>query len=168
MKYRLSIIIVSLVLFAVSGNSLAQDAAGAAGDDGKPRVRHHGSGRGFGSPEEMIGRIAERLDLDETQQQEVRNIMQAAQPTFASLRERSRANREAFVALDVSDPDYGAKLQDLSAESGELAAALTLVAGQLRADVSAVLTEEQRQMLAERMAGLADRGPRSRRHRPDQ
>ena len=94
--------------------------------------------------------------------------MQTAQPTFASLRERSRANRESFVALDVSDPDYGAKLQDLSAESGELAAELMLVAGRLRADVSAVLTDEQRQVLAERMAGLADRGPRARRHRSDQ
>jgi Spy/CpxP family protein refolding chaperone len=113
----------------------------------------------------MIMRIAERLDLDETQRQEVRNIMEAAKPSFSTLRERSRANREAFLALDVSDPDYGANLQDLSAESGELAAELTLLAGQLRSDVSAVLTDEQRQSLAERMAVFRDRASRTRRHR---
>ena len=167
MKYRQSIIFTALVVIAVSGNSLAQDEAGAAADDGHPRTRHYDAGRGFGSPEEMIGRIAERLDLDETQRQEVSNIVAAAKPALESLRERSRTNREAFFALDVNDQDYGAKLQDLSAESGELAADLTLVAGQLRADVNAVLTEEQRAMLAERMAGLAERAPRTRRHRPN-
>jgi Spy/CpxP family protein refolding chaperone len=167
MKYRQSIVLATLVLFAVAGNSLAQDDRGAAGDDGKPRVRHHGPGRGFGSPDEIIGRIAEQLDLDDAQRQEVSNIMQAARPQFASLRERSRSNRAAFVGLAVDAPDYDAQLAELSAESGELAAELTLLAGRLRADVSAVLTDEQREVLAERMEKFAERAPRSRRHRSE-
>lgn len=167
MNYRQGIIITALAILAVSGNSLAQDDTGAAANDRKSATRHHGPGRG-GYPEQLIMRITERLELDETQEQQVRNIMEAAKPTFESLRARSRANRAAFLALDVDDPDYGAALQDLSAESGELAAELTLLAGGLRADVSAVLNEEQRQMLAEQMAARGERGPRSRRFRPGQ
>jgi Spy/CpxP family protein refolding chaperone len=167
MNYRQGIIVTTFVILAVSGISLAQDGAGANGDVQKPWSRHNGPGRG-GSPEEMIMRIADHLDLDETQRQEIRNIMEAAKPSFSTLRERSRDSRQAFLALDVSDPDYGANLQDLSAQSGELAAELTLLAGQLRADVSAVLTDEQRQKLEERMAGFSDRGSRMRRHRSSQ
>ena len=167
MNYRQGIIVTTFVILAVSGISLAQDDAGTTGDDQKPWSRHNGPGRG-GSPEEMIMRLADHLDLDETQRQEVRNIMEAAKPSFSTLREQSRANRQAFLALDVSDPDYGAKLQDLSAQSGELAAELTLLAGQLRADASAVLTDEQRQKMAERMAEFPDRAPRMRRHRANQ
>ena len=167
MNYRQGIIVTTFVILAVSGTSLAQDDTGTTGDDQKPWSRHNGPGRG-GSPEEMIMRIADRLDLDETQRQEVRNIMEAAKPSFSTLRERSRENRLAFFTLDVSDPDYGAKLQDLSAQSGELAADLTMLAGQLRADVSVVLTDEQRQKLAERMAGFSDRASRMRRHRANQ
>ena len=166
MKNRQSIIITALALLAVSGNALAQDDIGSADVDQRSKARHHGSRFG-GGPEQMILRIAERLDLDETQAQEVRNIMEAARPAFGSLRERSRANRAAFFALDIDDPDYGAKLQDLSGESGELAGELTLLAGQLRADISAVLTVEQRQTLADRMASFAERGPRSRGFRSD-
>lgn len=167
MNYRQGIIVTTLVILAVSGISLAQDNAGATGDEHKPWSRHGGPGHGR-NPEEMIMRIADRLDLDETQRQEVRNIMEAAKPSFSALRERSRASRQAFFALDVSDPDYGAKLQDLSAQSGELVAELTMLAGQLRADVSAVLTDEQRQKLAERMSAFQGRASRIRRHRANQ
>jgi len=72
MNYRQGIIVTTFVILAVSGISLAQDDTGATGVDQKPWSRHDGPGRG-GNPEEMIMRIADRLDLDETQRQEVRH-----------------------------------------------------------------------------------------------
>ena len=84
------------------------------------------------APEEMLSRMTEMLDLDENQSQSIRNIVDAAKPQFDSLRERSRANRDALRDLDINDPDYNAKLQNLSAESGQLASEMTLLHGQVR------------------------------------
>ena len=164
MEQRFIIIIAALSALAVSGNALARDDAGDSRGGHKTWSEHRGS-RGFGGPEEMIGRMAEHLDLDDTQRQQLENIMQAAKPEFESLRERAHANRQIVRALDVNDPDYGSQLQNLSAESGEIAADLTLLTGRVRADVYTVLTLEQQQKLEERMAELGDRFERRSRHR---
>ena len=165
MEQRFIITIAALTALAVSGGALAQDDAGEIESRHKARSEHRVPGGGFGGPEEMIGRMAEHLDLDEQQRQQVENVMQAAKPEFESLRERANANRQAVRALDVNDPDYGSMLQNLSAESGEIAADLTLLTGRVRADVHGILTVEQQQKLDERMAEFGDRFARRPRHR---
>ena len=90
--------------------------------------------------------------------------MEAAAPEFEAVRNRSRENREAIRALDVSDPGYGPSLQDLAARSGELAAELTLLTGRVRAEVAGVLTEEQLATLEDKLSRM---GERRRHFNPD-
>jgi Spy/CpxP family protein refolding chaperone len=121
------------------------------GGDRDWRHGHEGMRPGFGGdPERMVEMMSRHLDLDETQALTISNILQAVQPEADALRERSRANHEALRGLDVNDADYNATLQNLSAESGELAAERTLLHGRVRGEIHAVLSAEQQQVLAER------------------
>lgn len=128
-----------------------------AKDGGEP----HGPSHEFGDPERMVEHMIRRLDLDDTQAQSVKNIVEAARPEIAELRDRARENHKAVRELDADDADFGAKLSNLAHTSGELATQATLLHGRLRAEINAVLTPEQRQKLAE------SRPPRGERWRQD-
>ncbi len=122
--------------------------------------RHGGPGRAFGDPARFVERMARRLDLDDVQEQTIANAIDAAKPEIEALRERSRANRAALRELDATSADYGASLDALSLEQGQIATERSMLMGRLRAEVASVLTEEQRAELSE----LMDRG-RERRQR---
>jgi Spy/CpxP family protein refolding chaperone len=164
MSKKYFVIIAMIALAAVSGGAIAQDAAGNDNDRGDGQRQHRGPHRGFGDPVTLIERMASHLDLDEAQKQSIADIMEASRAELEALRDSSRANQEAIHALDVSDPEYDMKLQDLSARSGELAAERTLLTGRIRGQVAAVLNDEQRQALEDRMSG---KGERRRHFRPD-
>ena len=170
MLNRYTIIMITLIAIAVSGNTaLAQENEGVDNAREKSWGQHRGPGRRNGNPEEMLGRMAGHLDLDDAQSQAIGNIMEAAKPEFGSLRERANVNRQAVRALDPNDADYGTKLQNLSTESGELAAELTLLTGRIRGEVHAVLTPDQQQKLASQMQRMGARGSHGpRRKKGDQ
>ncbi len=104
---------------------------------------HRSGGRMMANPERVVERITQHVELDETQEQTIRNILEAAKPEFEALRERGRTNFSAMRELDPSDPDYSAKLDDLSAENGQLVADGTRLIGRVRGEVHATLTPEQ-------------------------
>ena len=107
-----------------------------------------------------MGRIAERLDLDEAQRESVDNIMTAAKPEIKALRERAKANHEALRALGPADPE----VQNIAISNGELATEATLLFARVRCEIDAVLTDEQRAELAELKDRAGDRrGDRKRR-----
>ena len=54
----------------------------------------------FGMPGFFIERMAERLDLDDTQRQEIENILLAAKPEFEALRDRVKAEVEAVLTAE--------------------------------------------------------------------
>ena len=76
-----SIALLSLLAFASSAN---------AGPGGKNRAD-------FAGPGFAVERMAERYGLDETQRQQIENIIAAAQPEFQALRERVQAEVEAVL-----------------------------------------------------------------------
>ena len=80
-------------LLALLASGLVATSAYADFDDKKgPRgERFDGPGFGMPHPGMMMGRIAERLDLDEAQRESVDNIMSAAKPEIKALRERAKA-----------------------------------------------------------------------------
>lgn len=140
----------------------------AMGASAAEHFGHNGPGmRGQGDPDRMVEFMARKLELDDTQTQSLRNIVEAARPEMEELRDKARTNREAIAGLDVNDPDYGAKLQNLSEENGYLATRATLLFGQLRVDINAELTDDQRVKLAEGMSRMHEKGGRDRseRHR---
>ncbi len=117
--------------------------------DGRKGDRGPRGGPGFGmpgmpGPEMIVGRMAERLGLDDVQREFVRNIMDAARPELQALHEKARANRDALATLDAGS----AEVQNIAISNGELATEATLLFARVRSEINAVLTEEQRAELA--------------------
>ena len=156
---KLLAVLTVLAIMTATGVSAATKQHSESGSERGWHRGHTGMRADFsGDPARMVEMMSRHLDLDETQSQTINNILQAAQPEADSLRERSRANHEALRTLDVNDASYNATLQNLSAESGELATERTLLHGRVRGEIFAVLTAEQRQK-------MADRGDRMRSQR---
>jgi protein CpxP len=139
-----------VALFAVPAGPTLAD-----GHDGKHRI-HRSAGMHEADPGRMLRHLTRGLELDETQQQEVGNIVTAAAPEMQALHDRSEANRTQMRELDVNDSNYNARLSDLAAEKGAIAAEQALLHGRLRADITAILTPEQRQELADKAGKLRD------------
>lgn len=148
-----------IAVFCLALSGLASSLVIAEGSGG-----HHGMRGAFGDSERMVEHMTRQLDLDDTQAQSVRNIVDAAAPEMTSLRERTRENHEQIRALDSNQADYDAALANLARTSGELATEATLLHGRLRAELNAVLTAEQQQKLAEKMS-KHERAGNDRRHR---
>jgi Spy/CpxP family protein refolding chaperone len=123
----------------------------ALADLGGPPI----GGPGFDMPYPgmMAERMADYLDLDDTQRDAVQNIMRAAQPEMDALREQLRENREALESLAADDPE----VQNIAISNGELATEGTLLFVRVRGEIDAVLTDEQRVKLAEFKAQKQDR-----------
>ena len=140
--------------------------------EGKPHIRgvgHRMNHDEFGDPSRMLKMMTRHLDLDDTQTQNIENILTAAKPEIDALRERAQATRKAMHELSVNDSTYGTDLQNLSTKIGALTSEATLLHGRLRADVFAQLTDEQRERAAEGRRRMSDRfghGGFRRRHGP--
>ncbi len=126
----------------IAGASILATGAVLADSQGRGD-RHGGRGMSEAGPMMMVGRLVNRLDLDETQEQEVRNIIDAAKPEFEAIRDRGKETRKAVMALDPAAPDYSAQLNNLALEGGQIVTDTTLLAGRIRSEVHAVLTPEQ-------------------------
>lgn len=157
-KNNLSVLIAVAALLAIGGAAVSQEA-----DDNEPNrgERHkqmrqqHGADRPMDA-QRMIRGMTRRLDLDDTQIEQMTNIIDSAKPELELLRESNRENRRAMRELDVNDPDYGAQLQNLAAAKGVLESSSVELRGRIRAEIHAILTPEQQQQLAE--IGPRDRG----------
>lgn len=141
------IFLLSLALIAAPPMVTADDGASEA------RAGHerHARGDRRNNPERMLKRMQRVLDLTELQSQNIENTMLAAQPQLEALRDASRNNRQALRALDNSSPDYAVRLAELADEKGRLASQKTQLLGNLRADIEAQLTDEQRAELKSAM-----------------
>ena len=153
MKTKIAVSILIASIFA-STPLLAGEGGPDSHDGSRSGVRGPTGGMGMHEkvdPERMVRHISGFLELDESTTQELTNVALAAQPQLLALREKSRANRAAIMAIDGSADDYSVTLHELAAESGQIATEMTLLLTQLRVDIHSKLTEEQQQKLAERM-----------------
>lgn len=132
-------------------------SASAAGDGFDGHHRSHGD---FGDPDRLVEHMTRRLELDDTQAQTLQNIVDASRPEIIELRDRAMKNHQAIRELAADDPEFDTKLSLLAQDNGELATAATLLHGRLRAELNAVLTPEQRAVLAEMPPRWGRRGPR--------
>lgn len=148
----------SIVIFALSNVAATSAHAGPGGSDERKHRLHFGTGmHAGGDPAKMVKHLSDKLDLDQTQQQEIENIVSAAQPEIEALRERAEANRKAMHELDVNDSNHDARLNELASEKGAIATEQALVHGRLKSRIHAVLTPEQRQKLAASAGKMRDR-----------
>lgn len=138
--------------WVVTGAILLLTGPVLGGDDAHHDKRSHAGGRSMhGMPDvaRMVRHISHRLELDEAQSEELKNVVLSAKPQLAALRKKSRANREAIAALDLNSSDYAANIQSLAVDSGEIATEMTLLLSQIRLDIHSRLTPEQQQKLAD-------------------
>jgi len=161
---RLYVAAVMGLLIAVSLGSSAHAEPGEHADD----HRHGMPGGGWRSHDQRIEKMAERLELDDTQRQTVQNIIDAARPEMDALHKRMRVNRENARSVDSNDPDRAVLLNDIAVEKGQLVTEGALLFDRVHNDVSAVLTDEQREKFAELRERMLDRFDRhGRDHRRD-
>ncbi|MEL6869140.1 MAG: Spy/CpxP family protein refolding chaperone [Pseudomonadota bacterium] len=116
------------------------------------------------SVEMRVERMAQKLGLDDTQRDQVTNIMTAAEPEFNALREQRKSNRDRLQAVDADS----AEVQEIAASNGEIATQVTLLKTRVRSEIDAVLTEDQRAELAQMEARRAERFDRRRGRRSNQ
>lgn len=99
---------------------------------------------GFGMHPRMFERMAGELALTDAQRQSIRGLFESARPAMQQRREQAMANAELMRKTQPGAPDYQAVVARVSRTAGELAASGVSDAAQLRSQVWAVLTPEQR------------------------
>jgi Spy/CpxP family protein refolding chaperone len=96
-----------------------------------------------GGAHEGWGRLAERLHLTKAQRQSVNAIEDKYRPQLRDMRQSLADNRQALNKMDAADP----KLPEAAAAQGKAIADMIVARKTMRAEMSQVLTEEQRQTL---------------------
>ena len=101
--------------------------------------------RGGGSDRHMQ-RMADELNLNDEQRQQLKQIHSEAKGGKQAMRDAMRDIRESLHKLDPSASDYNAQVEKLAVEKGELVKRITVHRSQVRAQVHAILTPEQREL----------------------
>jgi Spy/CpxP family protein refolding chaperone len=157
MKQQVITVLLTVLFVLTNVAATAAHAGDGDSDDHKHRPHFAAGMHEDGDPVRMVKHLAGTLDLDETQQQEIENIVSAAKPEMDALRERADANRKAMHELDVDDGNHDARLNVLASEKGAIATEHALLHGRLKSEINAVLTPEQRQELAASAGKMRER-----------
>jgi len=115
-------------------------------------------GRSF-DPDRMLERLSHKLDLSEEQQAEVRPLLAESLESIAADRQRFKELRKA-MAEQRRDFDAGTA-QSMANELGEITARMIYARTSTKAQVYALLTEEQQAQ----MDDMAQRRKEHKRHR---
>jgi Spy/CpxP family protein refolding chaperone len=97
----------------------------------------------FGAPGARLERLAARLDMTEAQRAEVRAIFEGSRDEMVALREQMKANRTDIRELMYSGDFDEAAVRRIAAEQGDLKAEMIVLRARQRAEMRAVLTDEQ-------------------------
>ncbi len=140
-----------VVLTLVPAVMMAQGIHGGAGQRGQGRLGGHGGGFGFGE------QMAVFLDLSTEQEAQIEQIRAAYEPIIKDLLEQKRTARQEFMqSLDPETFDEGATR--LSAQSqAEFDVELVVNRAKLKAELHGVLTDEQKQQLADFKGKMAEK-----------
>ncbi len=154
--YILSSIAVAGVLIigatAIATASGGGHGFGRSGFGGGPAFAHGG----FGGPA-FVGSVAERLirhlDLDDAQRDQVRRIVDAAEPELRALSDTMQESRERLRELAVADGFDAAAMRASADQQGDLVADMIVLGTGIMRDVRAVLTPEQLEKLTSELEG---------------
>jgi len=89
-------------------------------------------------------RMAQDLNLSDAQQKKIKQIRTDTHATMKAMREDMMANRDAMQRLDPSAADFTARSDKLAVEKGALVEGMMKVRAATQAEISAILTPEQR------------------------
>lgn len=105
----------------------------------------HRDGGGFRHME----RMADKLNLNDEQRQQLKQIHRQARPHKLAIRDAMQDNREAMQKLDPAAANYSQQVEALADERAKLIKQMIIHKSEVRSSVYAVLTPEQRQLKKE-------------------
>ena len=106
-------------------------------------VAQGGRGHGHGHKGINIERMAEKLDLSNTQLAEVRNIVDSSRDDVRQYRTSLKENRQQVRELMQADSVDGVALRSLADTQGDIVAELTVQRVQMMTAIRGVLDAEQ-------------------------
>ncbi len=125
-------------------------------------------GGGFGGHFGKAGLFLRGLDLTDEQKEKVKTILEANRQTFEPLKEQAKANRTRLMELRKSGQFDQDQVEAIATEQGSLTAKMIVERERVRAEVFAILTDEQKAKAAEMQTNFEERGKRRhKRHAPD-
>lgn len=99
-------------------------------------------GRGFN-----VERMSRKLNLTDEQRTQVESIVEASSQQFSDIRTELQQNRASLRELSLETPLDEAKVRELADTQGDLKADMIVLRAQRRSQISAILTDEQRQQM---------------------
>ena len=156
----------NLVVVGLTAATLALVGSATAGPGwGAGECPRGGPGAGYGvgpghrgDVEARLERMTQRLDLSEEQRGQVQAILEGAKPDFDGLKAKAGQNRERLQALrGQAGAAKQAEVQTLAQTQGETVAQMIMLRSKVHDQISAVLTDEQRETFAQ----MGPRGPRA-------
>jgi Spy/CpxP family protein refolding chaperone len=100
----------------------------------------------FGGKQHRYERMADKLDLNDEQRQQLKQIHRKARPQMLDLKDAMQDNREALRKLDPKSAQFNSQVAELARQQGELVTQKIIQHNQVRTSVFAILTPEQREM----------------------
>lgn len=99
-------------------------------------------GKGFN-----VERMSNRLNLTQEQRTQVQAIVDGNSEQMTDLRAKMQQNRETIRGLTQQTPFDEEEVRRLADEQGDLKADMIVLRAQQRSQISAVLTDEQREQM---------------------
>lgn len=106
---------------------------------------------------ERMAQLAEELGITDEQRQTIRGLMDSARPNLEATGKQVYENLEMLRVTNPDHPQYTVIVARVSQSMGELTARSVTDLSQLRAQIWAVLTDAQRNRLAELEAEYRER-----------
>jgi Spy/CpxP family protein refolding chaperone len=100
----------------------------------------------------MLQRMTTELNLTADQQQKLKGVFESARPEMEQVRDQARKNAETLRSAQPGSANYDAVVSEVARNAGDLASRSVTNGAQLRAQVWAILTPEQRTQLEARQA----------------
>jgi Spy/CpxP family protein refolding chaperone len=151
------------------------EQAGADGPPAAPQGQAGHDGPAFGLivpglvPQQVLGRLANRLGLTAEQRRTINGYFQEARPQFEQLHSQLAANAELLAGTRPDDASYASIVANVSQAAAELAGQLVLQGSQLRSRVFGVLNDDQKAKLVQlqlQMQGGLEQRRAAWRHAP--
>lgn len=112
------------------------------------------------SAQRVFDRIADRLDLSDTQREQARDVLRSHKDGILAAIQQVRVSRAALRrAIDADPVDEGA-IRGRAADLGRAEADAAVLRAQVRAEILPILNDDQKQKLAafrKRVEGTDDR-----------
>ena len=135
----LTTVIIGLLSF--SGVSQAEPSSGHKG--GHAKYSQMSDADKSARMQKRLDRMATKLGLSDAQKTQIQALKLNSRNDMKPLRDEKRAIRQEMKTLDTSAPDYSTRLADIANRKSEIARQMTIVKGNKRQQLEAILTPEQ-------------------------